>query len=83
MPRVHETRGFKIYIYLPPTEHGPPHVHVLKAGGEVLIEIGTGAPLEPYRVFGSISDKDVARAVRIVQEIEQHLIVAWRIHHGN
>ena len=23
MPHVHEIGGFKVYIYLPPSEHGP------------------------------------------------------------
>jgi hypothetical protein len=83
MPRVHETDGFKVYVYLPPSEHGPAHVHVLKAGGEVVVQIGTGAPLEPYRVFGTIKDAEVVRAVRIVEAVEEYLLDEWRRHHGD
>ena len=82
MPRVHENGGFKVYIYLPPREHGPAHVHVLYADGEVVVRIGTGSALEPHRVFGPIRDVDVVRAVRIVEEVEEALLGAWRKHHG-
>jgi len=82
MPRVHDADGFKVYIYLPPSEHGPAHVHVLKAGGEVVVRIGTGTALEPCRIFGPMKDADVVRAVRIVEAIEEYLLVEWRRHHG-
>jgi hypothetical protein len=82
MPRVHEVGGFKVYIYLPPAEHGPPHVHVIKAGSEVVIHIGTGSALMPHRVFGPISDREVVRAVRLVESIENELLKKWRTHHG-
>jgi len=81
MPRVHEAGGFKVYIYLPPGEHGPPHVHVIKAGSEVVIHIGTGKALEPHRVYGPISDRQVVRAVRLVEALEQELLERWRMHH--
>lgn len=83
MPRVHEVDGFKVYIYLPPGEHGPAHVHVLKAGGEVVVQIGTGVALEPYRVFGPMRDADALRAVRIVEAVEDYLLEEWRRHHGD
>jgi hypothetical protein len=83
MPRVHEAGGFRVYIYLPPREHGPAHVHVLKAGSEVVVHIGTGAALEPHRVFGPIKDTDVIRAIRIVEAIEEYLLEEWRRYHGN
>jgi Domain of unknown function (DUF4160) len=83
VPRIHEADGFKIYIYLPPSEHGPAHVHVLKAGGEVVVHIGTGVELVPHRVFGTIKDSDVVRAVRMVEAIEDSLLDQWRKHHGD
>lgn len=82
MPRVHEAGGFKVYIYLPPAEHGPPHVHVVKAGSEIVIHIGTGKALQPRRVFGPISDRDVVRAVRLVESLEDELLEKWREYHG-
>ena len=81
MPRVHEVDGFRVYIYLPPREHGPAHVHVLKAGSEVVVQIGTGEALRPYRVFGPIRASEVVRAVRIVEAVEDYLLKEWRRHH--
>lgn len=81
--RVYEVDGFKVYIYLPPREHGPGHVHVLKAGSEVVVQIGTGAPLEPYRVFGAMKGADVVRAVGIAEAVEEHLLEEWRKHRGD
>ena len=75
MPQVHQIGGFRIYIYPPPSEHTPAHVHVLKDAGEVVVRIGTGVGLEPYRVFGSIKRTDVIRAIRIV---ESQLLEEWR-----
>jgi hypothetical protein len=82
MPRVYEAGGFKVYIYLPPAEHGPPHVHVVKAGSEVVIHIGTGTALVPHRVFGPISDREIVRAVRLVESIEKNLLEQWSTYHG-
>ncbi len=81
MPKVHEIGGFRIYVYLPPSEHAPAHVRVLKDAGEVVVRIGTGLGLEPYRVFGSIKRADVIRAIRIVESIEAHLLEEWRKYH--
>ena len=81
MPQVHQIAGFRIYIYLPPGEHTPAHVHVLKDAGEVVIRIGTGLGLEAYRVFGPIKRTDVIRAIRIVESIETQLLEEWRKYH--
>jgi hypothetical protein len=81
MPQVHQTGGFRIYVYRPPSEHGPPHVHVLKDAGEVVVRIGTGISLEPYRAFGQIKRADVIRAIRIVESLEVHLLEEWRKYH--
>jgi hypothetical protein len=81
MPRVYQAGGFKVYIYLPPSEHGPPHVHVLRGGGQVVVHIGTGTALEPFRVFGRMKDADVVRAVRIVEAVEELLLEEWRKYH--
>lgn len=38
MPKVRELEGFRFIIY--PDEHMPSHIHVIKAGEEVAIELG-------------------------------------------
>ena len=41
MVMVHEEGAFRVYVYSPPREHQPPHVHVeCTRGGEVLIQLG-------------------------------------------
>jgi hypothetical protein len=41
MPTVFREHGFAVRIYLPPREHSPPQVHVVRTGGEVKIHLGT------------------------------------------
>ena len=49
MVRIHEEGAFRVFVYAPPREHRPPHVHVECAhGGEVVVRIGgqgTAPPL--------------------------------------
>jgi hypothetical protein len=41
MVRIHEDGPFQVFVYSPPREHRPPHVHVeFSRGGEVLIRLG-------------------------------------------
>jgi len=47
MVKIHDEGGFRVYVYAPPREHGPPHVHVeCVSGGEVVIKLG-GAETPP------------------------------------
>jgi hypothetical protein len=36
MPKVHDEGGYQVYVYNPPREHGPAHVHVFRAAGEIV-----------------------------------------------
>lgn len=41
MVKVHDEGAFRVYVYSPPREHEPPHVHVECArGGELLVRLG-------------------------------------------
>ncbi len=71
--------GFRICVYAPPREHGPAHVHVLKDGAEVLIEL---APVAVKEVRGKMKDADIVKAFRIVEEHTDVLITEWRRLHG-
>ena len=79
MPVVLRVHGFTVRIYLPPREHGPAHVHVFKAGGEVVIAL---APVA-VRDAAGMSDRDVRAAVRLVWEHWDDLMSAWRIYHDD
>jgi hypothetical protein len=81
MPTVLRENGFRIVIYL--NDHLPSHVHVLKGGGEVRIDLGDEetAP-KILSISGQISDKDVAKALYLVKEHQFELLTKWREIHG-
>lgn len=78
MPRVHEEHGYRIYVLPPPREHGPPHVHVIRAEGEVLIDLD---PVGVRQVY-AMPLRNIVRAVRIVEDNRDKLLAAWRTIHG-
>jgi hypothetical protein len=61
MPTVIREDGFEVRIYT--LDHPPPHVHVATAGAIVRIDLATHTVTE---IVGTISDKDVKRAERLV-----------------
>lgn len=78
MPTLLRVGGFDVVILLPPREHGPAHVHVRKAGSEVVIVLSS---LVVLKVEGMRS-ADVVIAVGIVANHRGELLAAWRKHHG-
>lgn len=78
MPIVLRVDGLDVVILLPPREHGPAHVHVRKAGDEVVIVLSS---LVVRKVEGMRS-ADVVTAVGIVANHRGELLTAWRKHHG-
>ena len=78
MPIVLRIAGFDVLILLPPREHGPAHVHVRKAGHEVVIVLATLA----VRKVEGMRSADVVTAVGIVADHRDELSKAWRKHHG-
>ena len=78
MPVVLRLNGFQVIIFLPPREHGPPHVHVRRAGGEATIGL---SPVAVREVVG-MRATDVVRAVGIVEDNLAQLRQAWRKYHG-
>jgi hypothetical protein len=82
MPTVHAESGFEVRIYLPPREHHPPHVHVIRAGGEVIINLGQGEAPPDIREVHRMSTRDAICAYRIVERIRDDLLLRWREYHG-
>jgi hypothetical protein len=81
MPTVHREDGFNVVIY--PNDHLPCHVYVIKAGGQVIVKLGS--EIEPpsiEQVYGDISDKDAIKGLKIVQSNQLKLLSAWRTIHG-
>jgi hypothetical protein len=82
MPTVLRERGFAVRIYLPPREHRPPQVHVVRGRGEVKIHLGTeSTPPGVERVF-QMRDADGVKAYRIVLQHHAQLLVKRRQYHG-
>ena len=59
-------------------DHIPAHVHVWRAGGEIVINIAT---LEITKAEG-MSRRDSAKAVEIVEENQRYFLGRWREIHG-
>lgn len=83
VPKVRDEGAFSVYVYSPPREHHPPHVHVeYTDGGEVLVRLGdddTAPSLWQNHHMKAIHARE---AVRIVQENQQQFLAEWRRLHG-
>jgi hypothetical protein len=62
---------------LPPREHGPPHVHVERAGTEATIWLVDAS----VRTAGNMRAADLSRAQAIVASRRGSLMRAWRRYH--
>lgn len=82
MVTIHRDGGLRVVIYPGDREHGPPHVHVFSAEGEVKVSLG-GEDAGPaiVRVAG-MRRQDAARALRMVEERQEFFLVRWRVYHG-
>ena len=83
MVKVHDEGAFRVYVYSPPREHQPPHVHVeCTEGGEVLVLLGDEQT--PPRLWQNHHMRAVhaREALRIVKEHQITLLTAWKQLHG-
>lgn len=78
MPIVLRVGRFRVYVLLPPREHGPAHVHVKNADGSCVIELATLVVKKRRKM----RDHDVVAAVWLVAEHMAELLTAWRKSHG-
>lgn len=81
MPTVLRADGFRVVIYLPPREHEPPHVHVWKGNGEVVIELATEDRAQTIRSVSRMRSADIAKAFWIVEDHAEYLADCWRRYH--
>ena len=78
MPTLVREDGFEVRIYT--SDHAPPHVHIEKAGAIMKIDLATSEVME---IVGTISDRDVKRAERLVAKQSLFLNAEWIKLHGN
>lgn len=76
MPTVLRKDGFAVMIYT--QDHIPAHVHIWRAGGEIIINI---ASFEIIKVE-DMSRRDSAKAVEIVEANHEYLLARWQEIHG-
>lgn len=72
MPNIFTKNGFRIVIY--PNDHEPIHVHIHKAGSEIRINV---LNLKPMSVKGSIGNRDIKKALKLVEEQQKLIIEKW------
>lgn len=77
VPTVLRERGFEVRIYT--LDHPLPHVYVAKAGAIVRIDLTTHQATD---IVGSISDREVKRAERLVAQNAKLLKEHWERIHG-
>jgi len=81
MPTVIRSGGFSVRILLPPREHGPAHVHVVKGSAEVVISLGEkDGSVKLVKVYGMRTS--VVRAIRLVERSKDDLLAIWEAIHG-
>lgn len=77
MLTVVQADGYAIRIY--PNDHEPPHVHVIRAGGEVKIAL---TPPAVIRNEG-LNRRELQRALELVEQHLERLLAEWRRLHGH
>ena len=78
MPEIFREQGFKVVIYF--DDHEPAHVHVLKSGAALKIEITGSCKLG--KVQGNISQKEANKALKLVRLHQAELLKIWEDTHG-
>ena len=81
MPTVLRESGFRVVIYTR-DEHPPAHVHVWKAGGEAVFQLGGEAELPSLREVNGMPKRDARRALDLVTAHQESLLARWEEIHG-
>jgi len=80
MPTVLRKNGFNFMIYI--NDHTPAHVHIMKAGVEVIINLGDDHIAPTLRDNRGMSRQEVMNALKITFEVQATLLERWREIHG-
>lgn len=81
MPTVLRVAGYRVLIYLPPREHGPPHVHIRHGRGDIVIELSQSADPPKIRRISRMKNQDAVVAFWIVEQHAEFLLRCWRKYH--
>jgi hypothetical protein len=75
MPTVHREGGFAFRIYV--ADHRPPHVHAVKNGTEVVIQLGDARQAPRIWERRGMTDRDAIAALRIVMARQEAFLQEW------
>ena len=76
MPTVLRVGGLRVVV--DPNDHPPAHVHVLGPGWAVIIDL---IRLQVREAI-NCGEREVRRAMRLIDEHRDELIDAWKRYHG-
>ncbi|HEX2191325.1 MAG TPA: DUF4160 domain-containing protein [Longimicrobiaceae bacterium] len=82
MVTIHRECGFRVVVYPGDREHGPPHVHVFNAEGEVKVSLGDADTAPAIERVAGMRLQDAACALRMVEERQEFFLARWRVYHG-
>ena len=80
MPTVLRKNGFQVIIWT--NDHEPMHVHVFKAEGELVINLGNGKAEISIRENYGMRNTDLRRALSLISRNHDLLLEKWREIHG-
>jgi len=81
MPTIWTEAGLDFIIY--PNDHSPAHVHVVKAGDEVIINLGDARNLPYVRSIYRMRTKEIGKALGIAISKQEYFLNRWREIHGS
>jgi hypothetical protein len=83
MVKVHDEGAFRVYLYAPPREHEPPHVHVeCTRGGELVVRLGDERTAPSIWLNHHMAAADAREALRVVEAQHLRFLEEWRRLHG-
>ena len=80
MPTVLRKNGFQVIIWT--NDHEPMHVHVFKAEGELVIDLGNDKAEVSIRENYGMRNTDLRRALSLISRNHDLLLEKWREIHG-
>jgi hypothetical protein len=80
MPTVFRQEGFAIDVYT--FDHEQAHVHIWKAGKEIVIDLGESAEAPSIRENNGMKKNEVRKAYSLVEKNLVYLRQRWREFHG-
>lgn len=80
MPTVLRQDGFNIIIWT--DDHAPPHIHIFRAGEELVVNLGDTQTGIEIRENKGMKRNNIRRAVDIIEANRFFLLQEWERIHG-